>query len=95
MTDLLPSASPDESAVAQLILKTIDAEGSETHFRLHATTPFQKLFNAIARTRGLSPTAIRFVYEGKRLSPHETPESMDMQTGDTIDLMLEQVGGGV
>jgi small ubiquitin-related modifier len=31
--------------------------------------------------------------DGERLRPDQTPEEMDMEDGDCIDAMMEQVGG--
>lgn len=34
------------------------------------------------------------MYDGNRVNPQATPDSMEMEEGDTIDAFLEQVGGG-
>ena len=33
------------------------------------------------------------MYEGKRLEETATPDQLDMEDGDSIDAMVEQVGG--
>ena len=45
----------------------------------------------------LSPcccSQVRFVYDGNRLNPTDTPNSLEMEDGDAIDAFLEQIGGG-
>ncbi|KIO00930.1 hypothetical protein M404DRAFT_745245 [Pisolithus tinctorius Marx 270] len=56
--------------------------------------PFQKIFDAAEKRFGKEPGTFKFVFEGKRLNPRETPASVGMENGDMIDAMLEQLGGG-
>jgi small ubiquitin-related modifier len=36
---------------------------------------------------------VRFILDGERLQPNSTPEEADLEDGDCIDAMMEQVGG--
>ena len=37
--------------------------------------------------------AIRFLLEGTRIADGDTPESLEMEDGDSIEVFLEQQGG--
>lgn len=37
----------------------------------------------------------RFLFDGHRLDANETPADADMEDGDVIDAVLEQLGGAV
>ena len=37
--------------------------------------------------------AVRFHFDGSRLRESQTPSELDMEDGDSIDAMMEQVGG--
>lgn len=47
--------------------------------------PLQKLFEAFARKLGFPVEAIRFAFDGERLTGRETAESLDLEDEDTID----------
>ena len=38
--------------------------------------------------------SVRFLFDGNRISPNQTPEELDMEDNDVIDVMVEQQGGG-
>ena len=37
--------------------------------------------------------SVRFLFDGNRISPNQTPEELDMEDNDVIDVMVEQQGG--
>lgn len=60
-------------------------------FKIKRTTPFNKLMNAYCQRQGKTLNTLRFLYDGERISETDTPESLDMEDEDTIDVMIEQV----
>ena len=42
---------------------------------------------------GYPIAAFRFVFDGGRVTEKDTPESLDMATGDTIEVYKDQLGG--
>lgn len=36
---------------------------------------------------------VRFLYDGERILEKNTPNDLNMQSGDEIDVVIEQVGG--
>ena len=39
------------------------------------------------------PNTWRFIFDGERIKETDSPESLEMENGDEIDVMVEQVGG--
>mmetsp|Transcript_4029 Transcript_4029/g.18393 ORF Transcript_4029/g.18393 Transcript_4029/m.18393 type:complete len:93 (+) Transcript_4029:94-372(+) len=74
-------------------LKVKDQDNSEVHFKVRQTTKFEKIFTAFCSRKSLQPGAVRFLFDGQRINPTQTPQELDMEDGDSIDAMMEQVGG--
>merc|ERR1712189_95359 len=50
--------------------------------------------NAYAERANLQRGAIRFIYEGQNVTDSDTPMSLEMEEGDTLEVFKEQLGGG-
>lgn len=54
----------------------------------------QRLGASAARaTQGMTRDAVRFIFDGERISDGDTPKSLQMEDDDVIDAVLQQVGG--
>ncbi|KAJ9108692.1 hypothetical protein QFC21_000012 [Naganishia friedmannii] len=62
-------------------------------FKIKRTTKLNKLKNAYADRVGKQVNSIRFFYDGNRVLDEDTPESLELEDGDAIEVQLEQVGG--
>lgn len=78
---------------AQINIIVAAQDGSQVHFKVKRTTPFQKVFNAYAIRQTMDCSQLKFLFDGRRLRATDTPADFDMEDGDTLDCMLEQVGG--
>ncbi|EIW74235.1 hypothetical protein CONPUDRAFT_160281 [Coniophora puteana RWD-64-598 SS2] len=58
------------------------------------TTCLARLMDRAAGVFRIERQAVRFVYEGILLQGSETPERLNMQEEDVIDLVVAQSGGG-
>jgi len=72
---------------------TINYEGQTCTIKVKPTTPLKKVFEAAEKRFGRDPKTFKFIYQGVRLQPEETPAFHDMESGDMIDAHLEQLGG--
>jgi len=72
---------------------TINYEGQTCTVKVKPTTPLKKVFEAAEKRFGRDPGTFKFIYDGERLQPQETPASHNMESGDIIDAHLEQLGG--
>ena len=48
---------------------------------------------AYCQRQGLSNNQCRFIFDGERIKDDDTPETLEMDNGDEIDVMVEQTGG--
>lgn len=90
-TETKPALLPE---APQLQVKVKDAEGSELTFRVRATTPMGKVFDAYCSKKGHARATMRFLFDGNRITDAATPGSLEMEDGDVIDAVVEQIGGG-
>ena len=69
-------------------------------FKLKSTTQLKKLMDAYCERQKvifiiwqISPTIVRFLFDGERIHDTQTPQGLRMESGDEIDVLVEQVGG--
>ena len=72
----------------------VEAMGDEIIFICKEATAMHKLMNAFCQRQGVAAASVRFLFDGQRLSPEQTPQQLEMEDGDVIDVMVEQQGGG-
>ncbi|KAF9004481.1 small ubiquitin-related modifier [Hymenopellis radicata] len=90
-----PDVKPnvDEEANAPISVKVVSSTGEEVFFKIKRSTKLAKLQGAYANKVGKDMASIRFLYDGNRITEEDTPASLEMEDNDTIDVMIEQVGG--
>ncbi len=67
--------------------------GEETFFKIKKTTKMSKVFQTYANRKGVQLTSLRFLLDGERIEPDQTPKMLELDDQDQIDCMLEQSGG--
>lgn len=88
----IPSTSSNESS-EHISLNVVGQSGSEIFFKIKKKTKFKKLIDAYCQRQAVEPLSVRFLYDGVRIQPDQTPESLEMEDGDIIDAVLQQTGG--
>ncbi|ROT34796.1 ubiquitin-like protein [Sodiomyces alkalinus F11] len=86
------AAAPDHEVVEHLNIKVTD-NNNEVFFKIKKSTKLEKLMNAFCERQGKALNTVRFVFEGQRVQPTDTPAALEMQDGDTLEVYQEQVGG--
>ncbi|RHZ72473.1 hypothetical protein Glove_242g127 [Diversispora epigaea] len=74
-------------------LKVVGNDHNEMFFKIKRHTQLKKLMDAFCARQGKSLNSLRFLYDGERVRENQTPQELDMEDGDTIDVMVEQTGG--
>ncbi|KAF9005172.1 small ubiquitin-related modifier [Cyathus striatus] len=82
-----------EDPNAPINVKVVSSSGEEVFFKIKRNTKLSKLQGAYASKVGKDVSSIRFLYDGSRIQEDDTPASLEMEDNDTIDVMVEQVGG--
>ena len=68
-------------------------QGETVTFRVKPTTKFSKIIKAFCQKEGLDESGVRFMFDGERLNPDDTPAGHDMEDGDQVDVTTVAVGG--
>ncbi|EAS00561.3 small ubiquitin-related modifier (macronuclear) [Tetrahymena thermophila SB210] len=76
-----------------LNLKVKSQEGEEIFFKIKKTTQFKKLMDAYCQRAQVNAHNVRFLFDGDRILESHTPADLKMESGDEIDVVVEQVGG--
>mmetsp|Transcript_1100 Transcript_1100/g.1531 ORF Transcript_1100/g.1531 Transcript_1100/m.1531 type:complete len:93 (-) Transcript_1100:208-486(-) len=77
-----------------LNLKVKSQDGNEVFFKVKKTTTFKRVMEAYCGKVGADMGAVRFLFDGNRISPEQTPADLGMEDEDEIDAMVQQTGGG-
>eukprot|EP00276_Gloeochaete_wittrockiana_P004558 CAMPEP_0184655112 /NCGR_PEP_ID=MMETSP0308-20130426/12735_1 /TAXON_ID=38269 /ORGANISM="Gloeochaete witrockiana, Strain SAG 46.84" /LENGTH=91 /DNA_ID=CAMNT_0027091387 /DNA_START=30 /DNA_END=305 /DNA_ORIENTATION=+ len=84
-----PLSQPAET----INLRVIAQDGNEILFKIKKGTALKRLFDSYCSRLSVSPSAIRFLFNGQRIQPDQTPKELEMEDNDVIDAVLEQTGG--
>eukprot|EP00924_Labyrinthula_sp_SR-Ha-C_P012693 augustus_masked-scaffold_67-processed-gene-0.18-mRNA-1 protein AED:0.06 eAED:0.06 QI:0/-1/0/1/-1/1/1/0/117 len=87
------SEGADDSKEETLTLRIKNQAAQETLFKVKKKTKMGKIFEAYAQRNSLNKNALRFLLDGDRLNEEDTPEGLDLEDKDQIDVVLEQTGG--
>ena len=53
----------------------------------------QKLMRVFCQRQDVAMESVRFLFDGKRIRENQTPNELEMEDGDSIDVVVAQVGG--
>ncbi|TGZ83576.1 ubiquitin-like protein [Ascodesmis nigricans] len=87
-----PKPEVGEPGAEHLNIKVTD-NNNEVFFKIKRSTQLKKLMDAFCERQGKSTSSVRFLFDGTRVQPGDTPDSLDMQDGDTLEVHQEQIGG--
>ncbi|KAF0403926.1 ubiquitin-like protein [Gigaspora margarita] len=94
-TSVQPTGQSGESkkegtSTEHINLKVVGSDHNEMFFKIKRTTQLKKLMDAFCERQGKAFNSLRFLYDGERVQPHNTPLELEMEDGDAIDVMVEQ-----
>ncbi|CRK94576.1 CLUMA_CG008076, isoform A [Clunio marinus] len=75
-------------------LDVVGPDNPVVKFKVNRHQPLRKLMNAYCDRTGLAKKELRFVIDGSRIHENDTPTSLKMKEGDSIDVFQECYGGG-
>lgn len=55
----------------------------------------KKLMDKYCERFNLNLDHVKFIYEGDKVNPYNTPSELNINSMDEITVVIEQVGGGV
>ncbi|OTF83686.1 small ubiquitin-related modifier-like protein [Euroglyphus maynei] len=83
-----------ESLPEYIKIKVVGQDTTELHFRVKKTTSFSKLKKSYSDRVGVPLSSLRFLFDGRRIDDSDTPQSLEMEEEDVIEVFQEQTGGG-
>ena len=86
-------AKADKNEKIKIKLRMQD-NSLELIYQIKMHTKFKKLFDNYCSKNELDPESIRFMFDGTRVTPNETPLKYEMIDGDVIEVLRFQNGGG-
>lgn len=93
MADHENGAVPEQQEQSEHLNIKVTDNNNEVFFKIKRTTKLEKLMNAFCERQGKAPQSVRFLFEGQRVQKNDTPDQLDMQDGDTLEVHQEQIGG--
>ncbi|XP_064097283.1 small ubiquitin-related modifier 3-like [Macrobrachium nipponense] len=86
-------AKKEEKPTEHINLKVLGQDGQMVHFKIKKHTSLKKLINAYCERSKLAQTTVRFRFDGQPISENDTPQGLEMEDGDTIEVFQQQTGG--
>jgi hypothetical protein len=87
-----PEGEP-EPKPEQLNVKVVDQDGNDLYFKIKKHTALKKVMDAYCERQGKTRGLVRFLFEGHRIQDNDTPDSLELEDNDMIQVFLEQQGG--
>ncbi|MDI1490588.1 MAG: SUMO protein smt3 [Ramalina farinacea] len=87
------AANPEEQPKTEHLNIKVTDNNNEVFFKIKRTTQLSKLMNAFCERQGKTMQNVRFLFDGARVNPTDSPDSLEMDDGDTLEVHQEQVGG--
>ncbi|KAF2744221.1 ubiquitin-like protein [Sporormia fimetaria CBS 119925] len=84
---------PEEPAEPQHLNIKVTDNNNEVFFKIKKSTQLKKLMDAFCERQGKTPQSVRFLFEGSRVQPDDSPDTLGMEDGDTLEVHQEQIGG--
>eukprot|EP01117_Protostelium_nocturnum_P016355 TRINITY_DN645_c0_g1_i1.p1 TRINITY_DN645_c0_g1~~TRINITY_DN645_c0_g1_i1.p1 ORF type:complete len:102 (-),score=32.28 TRINITY_DN645_c0_g1_i1:27-332(-) len=57
-------------------LRVVSQDGNEVYFKIKKQTSLKKLMDAYCQRQAVDPNSIRFLYDGARITPENTPKEV-------------------
>ena len=75
-------------------IRIVSQDGTELSLRIKGRTPLSEAFDLACQRFGFSRKQVRFLFDGQRLfdSGIQTPEDLDMEDGDCLDVVVNKMG---
>ena len=84
-----PPADPN-----MIHLKVTSQVYEEILFKVKRTTVFEKLIDKYCERFNITnKNTVRFIFDGENINRKKTPADLNLEEGDTIECVIEQVGG--
>ncbi|MCJ1338175.1 hypothetical protein MMC09_003460 [Bachmanniomyces sp. S44760] len=84
---------PEEPQQSEHLNIKVTDNNNEVFFKIKRTTALKKLMDAFCDRQGKDAKTVRFLFDGTRVQATDSPDSLEMADGDTLEVHQEQIGG--
>jgi hypothetical protein len=74
------AGKPEESRPTEHLNIKVTDNNNEVFFKIKRTTQLKKLMDAFCERQGKAPSSVRFLFEGTRVGPTDSPETVRILT---------------
>jgi hypothetical protein len=67
---------PDAAGQSDHLNIKVTDNNNEVFFKIKRTTALKKLMDAFCERQGKAPTSVRFLFDGSRVQPTDSPETV-------------------
>ena len=72
-----------------------DQNGNTQKFKIKTGVKIGRVIDEYCKRCSVTRDQVRFLFDGQRVNFESTPKELEMEDGDTIDCMRQQVGGWI
>jgi len=72
------AGDPSEAPRAEHLNIKVTDNNNEVFFKIKRTTALSKLMNAFCERQGKAPQSVRFLFDGARVNPSDSPDSVSL-----------------
>jgi hypothetical protein len=84
---------PEQAGGVEHINIKVTDNNNEVFFKIKRSTKLEKLMTAFCERQGKPRNQCRFLFDGSRVQSNDTPDTLEMADGDSLEVHQEQVGG--
>jgi small ubiquitin-related modifier len=86
MADESPANKPEEQQPSEHLNIKVTDNNNEVFFKIKRSTQLKKLMDAFCERQGKNPTSVRFLFDGSRVQPTDSPDTV------CVDLSISRCG---
>jgi len=86
-------STPNKALAKKINISVQDQRGAKLFFRMNMNTLMEILMHEYSQRTGISFWNIRLFLDGRRIKRRETPQTLELEQNDIIDIFFEQTGG--
>ncbi|CAO2198587.1 unnamed protein product [Urochloa humidicola] len=83
-------SEPEVQEARKKIVISIQDKDGQQQFRVYKDEKFDKLLKAYAKKSKLNPSDLAFVFDGEKINPSSTPQDLDLEDDDMIEVCHKQ-----
>jgi hypothetical protein len=72
------AGKPEDAPASEHLNIKVTDNNNEVFFKIKRTTQLKKLMDAFCERQGKAPSSVRFLFDGSRVQPTDSPDSVSL-----------------